>query len=74
MDTPNKSELIAANQSIAEIERFVEADSLSYLPIERLKDAVADTDKRFCYACYTGKYPTPLIQIEELAMATKSRC
>jgi amidophosphoribosyltransferase len=74
VDTPSQRELIAANQSIAEIERFVEADSLSYLPIERLKDAVADTDKRFCYACYTGKYPTPLIQIEELAMATKSRC
>ncbi len=74
VDTPSQRELIAANQSIKEIERFVEADSLGYLPIERLRDAVADTDKRFCYACYTGKYPTPLIQIEELAMATKTGC
>src|ERR1700677_2436782 len=33
VDTPNKSELIAANSTIEEIRRFIEADSLAYLPM-----------------------------------------
>src|SRR5205085_8031607 len=42
VDTPSKSELIAANQTVDEICQFVEADSLSYLSIEALHEAVAD--------------------------------
>ena len=67
MDTPSERELIAAQHSVEEIQRYVEADSLGYLSLDFLKEAVADTNGRFCYACYTGKYPTPLIQIEDLA-------
>ena len=67
VDTPSERELIASQHSVEEIQRYVEADSLGYLSLEFLKNAVADTDQRFCYACYTGKYPTPLIQIEDLA-------
>lgn len=67
VDTPTKRELIAANQSVEEIRRFVEADSLGYLPLNLLREAV-DDDERFnyCYACYTGDYPTELYNIEEL--------
>jgi amidophosphoribosyltransferase len=67
VDTPSERELIAAQQSVEQIQRYVEADSLGYLSLDFLKEAVADTNGRFCYACYTGKYPTPLIQIEDLA-------
>jgi amidophosphoribosyltransferase len=71
VDTPNKSELIAANSSIEEIRRFIEADSLAYLSHGGLKRAVADTKHEYCYACYTGNYPTDFINIEQLVRAGK---
>jgi amidophosphoribosyltransferase len=66
VDTPNKSELIAANNSIEEIRRYVEADSLAFLSLNGLHQAVADTRGEYCYACYTGDYPTDLVNIEQL--------
>ena len=73
VDTPSRSQLIAANNTVEEIRRFVEADSLGYLSLESLRKAVDDRDGRYCYACYTGDYPTELVQIEEL-MAAKRNC
>ncbi|MGD0616916.1 MAG: amidophosphoribosyltransferase [Bryobacteraceae bacterium] len=73
VDTPSKSELIAANNTVEEIRRFVEADSLGYLSLGSLSQAVDDHDGRYCYACYTGNYPTELVQIEELAAAKRAR-
>ena len=73
VDTPTRSELIAANNSIEEIRRFVEADTLAYLALENLQSAVADTDDRFCYACYTGEYPTELVQIQQRLPLEPSR-
>ena len=59
VDTPTRSELIASNHSVEEIRRFVEADSVGYLSIGSLRKAVADEEKHeYCYACYTGDYPT----------------
>jgi amidophosphoribosyltransferase len=72
VDTPRQSELIAANHSLEEIRQFVEADSLAYLSLDALRRAVADERGQYCYACYTGKYPTDLVHIEEL-VAAKSR-
>ncbi len=71
VDTPSLTELIAANNSVEEIRQFVEADSLGYLSLEALREAVAD-DRDYCYACYTGDYPTQLVNIDEL-MAAKDR-
>jgi amidophosphoribosyltransferase len=67
VDTPSQNELIAAHRSVEEIRQHVEADSLGYLSLESLHKAVDDKDHRFCYACYTGEYPTPLVQIEDVA-------
>ncbi|MFN0165873.1 MAG: amidophosphoribosyltransferase [Bryobacteraceae bacterium] len=72
VDTPIRSELIAANHSIEEIRRFVEADSLSYLSMASLRRAVADVNHEYCYACYSGSYPTDLVNLDEL-MAVKKR-
>jgi amidophosphoribosyltransferase len=72
VDTPSQAELIAANQSVEEIRRFVEADSLGYLSLGALRRAVSDENGDYCYACYTGEYPTELVNIEEL-MAAKDR-
>jgi len=74
VDTPTRSELIASNHTTEEIRRFVEADSLGYLSIGSLRKAVADDEKHeFCYACYTGDYPTELVNIEELIAARQKR-
>jgi amidophosphoribosyltransferase len=75
VDTPNKSELIAANSTIEEIRRFIEADSLDYLSLDNLSRSVADQRGEYCYACYTGNYPTDFINIEQLVRAgRKLRC
>jgi len=72
VDTPTKNELIGANNTVEEIRRFVEADSLAYLSLASLRKAVGDDRKHeYCYACYTGDYPTELVNIEELMGAKK---
>src|SRR5262249_49640609 len=71
VDTPTRSELIAANQGIEEIRRFVEADSLGYLSLASLRKAVGDEKHEYCYACYTGDYPTELVNIEQLVSARR---
>jgi amidophosphoribosyltransferase len=71
VDTPNRNELIASSHSVEEIRKFVEADSLCYLSLESLRQAVADSCDEYCYACYTGDYPTELINIEELIASSK---
>jgi amidophosphoribosyltransferase len=74
VDTPTKSELIASNHTIEEIRRFVEADSVGYLSLGSLRKAVDDDQRHeYCYACYTGDYPTELVNIEELISARQKR-
>jgi len=74
VDTPTRGELIGSNHNVEEIRRFVEADSLGYLSIESLRTAVGDEERHeYCYACYTGDYPTDLVNIEELIAARPKR-
>ena len=73
VDTPSVGELIAANNTVEEIRNFVEADSLGYLSMGGLREAVADKDHGYCYACYTGEYPTELVNIGELMSARDRR-
>ena len=64
VDTPRRDELIAARQSVEQIRQFLGADSLGYLSLGSLRAAVEDTEGKFCTACYTGSYPTELVQLE----------
>jgi amidophosphoribosyltransferase len=74
VDTPTSSELIASNHTVEEIRRFVEADSLGFLSLGSLRKAVGDDENHdYCYACYTGDYPTELVNIEELIGARQKR-
>lgn len=58
IDTPNRKELIAASHSVDEITRYITADSVGYLAIERLRRAVgSEGGQGFCDACFTGRYP-----------------
>jgi amidophosphoribosyltransferase len=74
VDTPTKGELIASSQSTEEIRRFIEADSLGYLSLGSLRKAVADDERHdYCYACYTGDYPTELVSIDQLVAERQRR-
>ncbi len=64
VDTPTREELIASSNSPEEICRFLGADSLGYLSLPSLRQAVNDTQGHFCTSCYTGSYPTGLVQLE----------
>jgi amidophosphoribosyltransferase len=57
VDTPQRSELIAATHSLDEIRRYIGADSLGYLSLDGLLSAVDDARPHYCTSCYTGEYP-----------------
>jgi amidophosphoribosyltransferase len=64
VDTPTKEELIASSHSPEEICKYLGADSLGYLSLAGLRQAVNDRKGEFCTSCYTGVYPTDLVQLE----------
>ncbi len=64
VDTPEKSQLIAAVQTQDEINKFVGADSLRYLSLEGLLAAVKGEKGGYCAACFDGRYPTPLFGLD----------
>ncbi|MDR2430962.1 MAG: amidophosphoribosyltransferase [Candidatus Margulisbacteria bacterium] len=78
IDTPVKSQLIAANNSAAEICRKLGADTLGYLSIEAVHEAIAasadgSNGKCFCQGCFDGVYPAGIPSGEELGLVYKER-
>ncbi len=57
VDTPRRSELIAATHTLDEIRTYLSADSVAYLSLEGLMEAVGSGQSRYCSSCYTGQYP-----------------
>jgi len=70
IDTPTKKELIASTHNVEEIRQFIEADTLGYLSLEGMRQAVDDTEGRYCLACYTSNYPTA---VQEPLIALRNR-
>jgi amidophosphoribosyltransferase len=64
VDTPRRSELIAATHSVEEIRKYIEADSLGYLSLDGLLGTVGDRRGSYCTSCYTGEYPVSFPQDE----------
>ncbi len=65
VDTPTREELIASSSTPQEICKFIGADSLGYVSLPGLQQAVNDDTKgNYCTSCYTGVYPTDLVQLE----------
>ncbi|HEY1168695.1 MAG TPA: amidophosphoribosyltransferase [Candidatus Limnocylindrales bacterium] len=60
IDTQIETELIASTHSVEEIREFVGADSLSYLSIGGVLQALDLPYDRFCFACFDGRYPVPV--------------
>lgn len=56
IDFSSKGELIAANNSIPDIARFIGLDSLHYLSIDGLLSSVSQ-GQDYCLACFNGEYP-----------------
>jgi len=70
IDTPTRSELIAATHTVEEIGRYVTADSIGYLSLEGLVSSVRSVERRasggespapssYCHACFSGDYAIP---------------
>ncbi len=58
VDTGTRSELLAANMSVSEMQDYLGVDSLAFLGLESLERAVGAPGAGFCNACLTGNYPT----------------
>ncbi|MEO1309399.1 MAG: amidophosphoribosyltransferase [Pseudomonadota bacterium] len=64
IDTPSKEELMGANYTVEEIRRQIGADSLAYLSVDGLYEALGAGPRdaaapAFTDHCFTGDYPTP---------------
>lgn len=61
IDTPTQSELIAASHTVEETRKYLTADSLGYLSMEGLREALgrpgSEDPSSFCEACFSGDYP-----------------
>ncbi|WP_141430366.1 amidophosphoribosyltransferase [Bacillus sp. 03113] len=64
IDTSTKEELIASKHSVEELRELIGADSLTFLSVEGMIEAIGRKDegenRGHCLACFTGKYPTDI--------------
>ena len=58
IDTPTREHLIAANFTTDEIAQHIGVDSLGYLSLDGMLNAVPGGPGGFCHACFSGDYPT----------------
>jgi amidophosphoribosyltransferase len=71
VDMATKGEFVATDRTIDEIRQFIGADSLGYLSVEALHEAVSGnrSGEGFCDACFTGRYPIPVqLQLDKLSL------
>ena len=57
IDMATREELIASDQSTEEIRERVDADSLAYLSIDAVAEALHASRADLCLGCVTGEYP-----------------
>lgn len=57
IDMASREELIAANKDPETICADIGADSLSYLSIDAVADALDESRADLCLGCVTGEYP-----------------
>jgi amidophosphoribosyltransferase len=65
IDTPERTELLAARHSVEEMAKIIGVDSLAFISIDGLYRAMGEAKRdparpRFCDACFTGDYPIAL--------------
>ncbi len=70
VDMATRRELLAARKSVEEIRQYIDADSLGYLSVDSLVEAVGLPKDLFCLACFTGEYALPVqLEMDKLAFA-----
>lgn len=74
VDTPHKNQLIAANLPVAEVCKFIGADSLGYLSLAGMLAATGIADDKSCTACWSEKYPIPLRGRDEQELCIANVC
>ena len=57
IDTPTKGELIASNMDIDQTCKYLGADSLHYISLEKKLEIFGEQKDDFCAACFDGRYP-----------------
>ena len=60
IDMPTREELIASSQTVEQIRKFLDVDSLGYLSLNGMLSLHSLEGKDFCAACFSGKYPTKI--------------
>jgi amidophosphoribosyltransferase len=69
IDTPTRSELIASSHSNQEINQYITSDSLAYLSLEGMVEAVAAA-----HAARNGTNPGSLPVVQQRALTSDSFC
>jgi len=59
IDFPTREELIASSRSVEQIRKYIGVDSLAYLSMEGMIEAMPQPNENFCLACFSGNYPLP---------------
>lgn len=57
VDTPDREQLISYRMSEEEVCTAIGADSLAFLPLDRMHEFLADEAPTYCDACFSGNYP-----------------
>jgi amidophosphoribosyltransferase len=60
IDMNNRTQLVAANHSVAEIGKLIGADSLSYISLDGLQSSIGHDPRHLCTGCLTGQYPVDI--------------
>jgi len=68
VDTPNTKELISHNMTNEEIRKYIDADSLAFLPLDQLHQFLGEESSSFCDACFSGNYPIPPLPVEDTTL------
>ncbi|MBO6520272.1 MAG: amidophosphoribosyltransferase [Rhodospirillales bacterium] len=69
IDTPEREQLMAAQQNVQQMADTIGVDSLAFISIDGLYRAVGEARRdveqpQYCDACFTGEYPIPLVDRE----------
>ncbi len=69
IDTPDRKALLAATHTLEEMREYIGADSLAFLSVDGIYRAIGyegrdDACPQFTDHCFTGDYPTPLVDVE----------
>jgi amidophosphoribosyltransferase len=75
IDFPSKEELLACNNTMEEIKKFLDVDSIGYLSIEGMLGATRQDPNHFCNACFSGNYPTQVFdEVDKFKLEKKRGC